>query len=170
MNISLQEVEGVKISAIDIPPWVHLAQQEQIISRLGPNKEKNAVFTFSVEKSAPVNKEDHLKFVISTPSGETWRKEISVSVAPPDKFELFQNYPNTFNPTSKIEYILPKDSKVKLVIFDVLGQEVRTLVDGIENAGFKSVLFDASGLPSGVYFYRLQADNSIEVRSMLLMR
>ncbi len=75
----------------------------------------------------------------------------------PREYELAQNFPNPFNPTTIISYGLPEDSRVVLKVYDVLGREVRSLVDGMETAGYKKVTFDASGLASGIYFCRLQA-------------
>jgi hypothetical protein len=75
----------------------------------------------------------------------------------PVAFRLLQNYPNPFNPSTTISYTLPVQSAVTLKVFSLLGQELATLVHGLESPGTKSVRFDGSGLPSGVYFYRLQA-------------
>jgi len=86
------------------------------------------------------------------------------------KFELLGNYPNPFNPSTKIRYSLAEASIVSLRIFDVLGREVATLVNQYENAGFQSVEFNARNLPSGVYFYRLQAGSFTGVKKMLLMK
>ena len=85
-------------------------------------------------------------------------------------FELFNSFPDPFNPTATISYTLPKDVEVKLVVFNTLGKEVATLVDGYESAGYKSVTFDASNLPSGVYYYRLQADKFSDVKKMVFMK
>ncbi len=98
----------------------------------------------------------------------------------PSQFALCQNYPNPFNPTTRIEYSIPKAAHVSLKVFDVMGREIATLVDGIQEAGFKSVEFsarggsasggDATGLASGVYFYRLSAGGFVETRKLMLIR
>jgi type IX secretion system substrate protein len=92
------------------------------------------------------------------------------AMALPDHFALHQNYPNPFNPLTKIEYDLPVGSHVELRIYDLLGEEVRLIVDEIQEAGFRSVSFDAGRLPSGVYFYTLRAGGFTNTRKMLLVR
>jgi hypothetical protein len=88
----------------------------------------------------------------------------------PVKFSLLQNYPNPFNPTTTIKFQLPEARDVKLVVYDVLGQQVIILVDGRQTAGSHDVKFDASGLSSGVYFYRLTAGDFVKTRKSLLIR
>jgi flagellar hook assembly protein FlgD len=75
----------------------------------------------------------------------------------PKEYVLHQNYPNPFNPTTAISYQLSAVSFVTLKVYDVLGREVVTLVDGIRNAGSHNAQWNASGLPSGMYVYRLRA-------------
>jgi hypothetical protein len=88
----------------------------------------------------------------------------------PLQYELKQNYPNPFNPSTTIEYQLPAKSHVTLKIHDVLGREVATLVDGVEEPGYKSVQFDASYVVSGVYFYSLSTADFVQTRKLLLLR
>jgi hypothetical protein len=83
---------------------------------------------------------------------------------------LSQNYPNPFNPTTRIAYAIPKTSHVSLKVFDVLGREVATLVDAVQDAGFKSVEFNAADLASGVYFYRLISQGFVETKKLLLVQ
>jgi hypothetical protein len=85
-------------------------------------------------------------------------------------FEVSQNYPNPFNPSTVISYQLPVAGHVSLKVYNMLGQEVATLVDGVQDAGFKSVTFDASRLSSGVYFYRLQSGAFVQNNKMLLLK
>ena len=88
----------------------------------------------------------------------------------PKNFELSQSYPNPFNPTTTIRYSLPASSSVTLKVFNILGQEVMRLVDGEQRAGAYAVVFDASRLSSGVYFYQLQTDAYSNVKKMMLLK
>jgi hypothetical protein len=85
-------------------------------------------------------------------------------------FELFQNYPNPFNPTTLIKYQLSENSHVNLKIFDVLGREVATLMNEKKSKGNYNVTWDASHMPSGIYFYRLTTENFSQIKKMLLIK
>ena len=88
----------------------------------------------------------------------------------PDEFELMQNYPNPFNPTTTIQYALPQDAEVKLIVYDTLGREVMTLVDKEQKAGRYTLQFDASSLASGIYFYQIEAASFTKVHKMTLVK
>ncbi len=88
----------------------------------------------------------------------------------PTTFALLQNYPNPFNPETVISYQLPVTGYLSVKVFDILGREVRTLVDGIQKAGSHSINFNGSGLPSGIYFYRLQAGSFTETKKLVLVK
>ena len=87
-----------------------------------------------------------------------------------DRFYLYQNYPQPFNPSTKIKYQLPEVSTVTLKIYDVLGKEVATLVNETKSAGTYEVVFDATGLTSGIYFYTLNAGSFSETKKMILTK
>jgi endoglucanase Acf2 len=88
----------------------------------------------------------------------------------PAEFALSQNYPNPFNPTAEIEYSLPVAGLISVTVYNVLGQEVQTLVRGRRAAGLHAVRFDATDLPGGVYFYRAEFAGRAETRSMILLK
>ncbi|MBI5215552.1 MAG: T9SS type A sorting domain-containing protein [Ignavibacteriae bacterium] len=97
-------------------------------------------------------------------------KRIIASREQPTRFELMNNYPNPFNPMTTIKYSLSELVHARLSIYNTLGQEVATLVNDVQEAGFKSVEWDASSIPSGVYFYKLTAGSFINTKKMLLVR
>ncbi|MFZ5947635.1 MAG: T9SS type A sorting domain-containing protein [Stygiobacter sp.] len=88
----------------------------------------------------------------------------------PTQFELSQNFPNPFNPETKISYTLPKESNVSLKVYDVLGDEVAKLVNEVKQAGVYNVTFNAKNLTSGLYIYKLQAENYIQTKKMMLIK
>jgi hypothetical protein len=88
----------------------------------------------------------------------------------PKNYLLGQNYPNPFNPTTNIRIQMPKTGFAKLIVFDVLGREVKTLVNEELKAGSYRVDFDGSRLSSGIYFYRLETSGFTETRKMILIK
>jgi hypothetical protein len=88
----------------------------------------------------------------------------------PEQYELLQNYPNPFNPSTKIVFSIPEASFVQLKVYDVLGNEVSTLVNEEHNAGVYSIDFSGTRLTSGTYFYRLKAGNYVEIKKMVLLK
>jgi photosystem II stability/assembly factor-like uncharacterized protein len=104
-----------------------------------------------------------------------WSEAELTSVNPvheyrPTAFSLSQNYPNPFNPATTIGYALPRRSRVTLLVFNLLGQNVATLVEGEVEAGYHETVFDASRLASGVYFYRLQAGDFVETKRLMVLK
>jgi len=100
---------------------------------------------------------------------------VEIEVLVPDVFALEQNYPNPFNPSTKINFSLAVDSRVTLTVFDILGQEVVTLINGNLSAGSHDINFKAVNLNSGVYFYRIDATgvdgvNFTSVKKMILTK
>jgi len=129
----------------------------------------------------PVLRADAVKFQLMERLSDTKKGSNELPIS----FELSQNYPNPFNPTTKIEYAIAKlplrggDGRgglVTLKVYDILGKEVATLVNEEQSAGYYEVKFNAYGLASGIYFYRLQINSQgrnerfIETKKMLLLR
>jgi hypothetical protein len=100
----------------------------------------------------------------------TYSAVLEIDKIIPTKFELGQNYPNPFNPSTSIEYKVPLASKVTLKIYDVIGNEVSTLVNELHEAGNYLVNFNSNSLSSGIYFYSFQAGNYREIKKMVLVR
>jgi Secretion system C-terminal sorting domain len=99
-----------------------------------------------------------------------YSKEVEVEVNVLLQFSLSQNYPNPFNPSTKIKYSIPKDGNVSLCVYNILGQQVVDLVNENMKAGRYEVTFDASKFASGVYYYRLQSDNRVMVKKMIVLK
>ena len=100
-----------------------------------------------------------------------YSQTVEVNWSPFTTYKLEQNYPNPFNPTTTIGFGIPEKGNVRLSILNILGEEIKVLLNEEMEAGYHSVDFSAeSGLPNGVYLYRLQAGNYIETKKMILLR
>jgi hypothetical protein len=86
------------------------------------------------------------------------------------KYNLAQNYPNPFNPTTVITYSIPASSNVVINVYNVIGELIKTLVNQYQEAGIYKVNFDAGGLSNGIYFYKIQSGNFVEIKKMLLLK
>jgi len=100
---------------------------------------------------------------------------VSSSEQTPKQYSLMQNSPNPFNPGTQISYALPRSGSVSLVIYNVIGQTVRVIVDGYESAGYRQVVWDGTDqsgreVASGIYFYQLRADGFTQIRKMVKLR
>jgi len=131
-------------------------------------------FEYEAGKSYKENKfESGIALISEIPSKDSFtQKEQQDSDISGDKESYFdaKNYPNPFNPTTTISYTLRENTYVKLTIYDRLGREVKTIVDESQSAGNHTVEFTASGLPSGIYFYRIKTNERTEVRKMILAK
>jgi len=103
-------------------------------------------------------------------NGETIEVNFTFSQYLPKRLLLFPNYPNPFNSSTKIRYFLPQAGLVRLTIYNVLGQRLATLFDGFQGAGYKSLSWKPRGLPSGIYFCRIQAQGEEATKRMILLR
>jgi len=114
---------------------------------------------------------------VGTDASWVWKRLLSdiialrnISSEIPEKSNLFQNYPNPFNPSTKIEFAIPKQSFTKLVVYDMIGRQITTLVNEQLVPGTYSVNFDGTNLASGVYFYRLEAGEFVDTKRMVILK
>lgn len=115
------------------------------------------------------------KLRIGTHGRSVWEmanpvKLINYETNIPSEYYLSQNYPNPFNPVTMIKYHLPKAEMVSLKIYDIMGREIRKIIDEYQSAGIYTIQFDASNIPSGVYFYTLYSDGFSQTRKMIIIK
>ncbi len=131
-------------------------------------------YTFSDSKLNTGKYKYRLKQIDNNGNFEYHNLNNEVEVSAPKNFELSQNYPNPFNPVTKIDFTIPVDSKVNIIIYDITGKEISTLMNESKTAGYYTSVFDASRLSSGVYFYRITAKNNIKdfssMKKMMLIK
>ncbi|UCF64409.1 MAG: T9SS type A sorting domain-containing protein [bacterium] len=131
----------------------------------GPNPELPIwLFSYTSFTAEP------LVFIINAMTGTILDINLQQSPSIPDKFILYQNYPNPFNPMTNFTFYLPKSADVTLKIYNIIGEEVATLISGPLPSGSYTYKWDFSNLASGAYLYRLQAGEYIETRKMILMK
>ena len=95
---------------------------------------------------------------------------VNITYDVPAEFVISQNFPNPFNPSTRINYFVPNESFVSIKVYDFLGREVTTLVNETKSTGSYEIVFDASNLPSGTYFYALIAENYSSTKKMILLK
>jgi hypothetical protein len=126
-------------------------------------------------KIDPLNLKPTLLYDLPTQAGGTYTitgiTGVKRSDSPiPQSYSLEQNYPNPFNPLTKIIYFVPKKSHITLKVYNLLGQEVASLFEGIQQAGNYTATFDGSGLSSGLYLYRMTAENFTDAKKAVLLK
>jgi hypothetical protein len=166
------QAQNIKVTLIKSSKQLKFKEDEQTINQIIQNKGANAEFNFDVNITAPANVKDTVEFQI-TGNGISMTKLFLLKYSAPKEFALYQNYPNPFNPTTTIRYSIPEGASGGLVIlkvYNILGQEVETLVNESQKAGIYEVGFNAGKYASGMYIYRITAGNFKSVKKMMLVK
>lgn len=150
-------ISKLSVQAAGIPTWMRLTPSALSFSQVGPGEQCLARFSLALDRTAPLDASQTISFLVSSEGGQRWSRQMKIKVAPPQNFELYQNFPNPFNPSTTIAYQITTESRVSLKIFNVLGQEVATVVDGDRLAGYHQEMWDATRYSSGMYVYQLIA-------------
>jgi hypothetical protein len=139
--------------------WVKVNQDGKLILRAGGSS--------SLSKS---NSAERIRIVPTDELPPSAPETDGIPIKLPREFALAQNYPNPFNPMTTVRFALPVSGHVRLSVYNMLGQEVAMLVDGVEYAGYKSISFDASRLSSGIYIYMIKTQTFTDVKKMVLIK
>jgi hypothetical protein len=176
-----KQIKQAVTTALEVSKYTE-KKREQVLTELSTRGDVKATKQLKVLKSLqqtvkverPKNISEHLKIV----TGDIQKVFVNPNAGKntntifiPQEFNLSQNYPNPFNPVTKINYDIPKNSIVKLVIYDILGREVMKLVNNeLKQPGRYVVVFNGTNFASGVYFYRIEAGTFIESKKMVLVK
>ncbi len=174
-NNSGIEAKSVSVTFNNLPTWLKFKSNTVLLKSIPANGSSDAKFAFSVERKAPVGRHTTLTATICSTDGQTWTKEITVSVGAPTDYKLYNNFPNPFNPSTKIAFELPKGSHVSLIIYDVLGRKVAEIANQNYPAGYNETTWNGLNrngeqVSSGVYFYRITADRWSAAKRMLMLK
>lgn len=178
-NISSTEsATDIEIKLIRKSNHLKFISEEKTLENLEQTTQREVPFTFDVEYNIGKTEADTIEFMITDNKSIYQTKQFILNYTTPTEYKLEQNYPNPFNPTTKIRYSIPnviasetKQSAVKLIVYDILGNEVATLVNEQKEAGYYEVEFSASSFASGVYIYKLQSSQGYsDVKKMLLLK
>ncbi|MCX6164900.1 MAG: T9SS type A sorting domain-containing protein, partial [Ignavibacteriae bacterium] len=134
------------------------------------NTNSEKMYTFKDMNLVPSKYNYRLKQFDYNGNFEYFNLNSDVIIGTPGKFSVNQNFPNPFNPVTKISYVLPSEENVSLKIYDVSGKEITNLINKRQKAGYYSVDFNGQNISSGIYFYRLIAGNNIVTKKMLLIK
>ena len=169
-----QATGPVQVTVAEHPAWLEIAPTVVTLEAMEPGGEALAVFHFSVPQTAPVGVAEALRFDITGTSAQVAMKQLRLEVEAPREVALHGNYPNPFNPTTTLGYALPRTAQVRLVVYDVLGREVATLVRAEQEAGYHEATWSAGDYASGMYLYRLVVEaggqRAVKQATMLLVK
>ncbi len=177
-NISSTETaNNLEVKLIRDSKNLKFNQTEKMIENITQGEETEAAFTFDVDYNIGNVEADTIEFMITDNKSVYLTKQFILQYTLPTEYKLEQNFPNPFNPTTKIRFSIPnvtlsevEGSHVQLKIYDILGNEVTTLVNEQKEPGYYEVDFSASSYASGVYIYRLISGNFISTKKMLVLK
>jgi len=175
-NISSTEsASNLEIKLIKNSKYLNFNQTEKTIENITQGTETEAIFNFDVNYNIGNTKADTIEFIISDNKSVYLTKQFVLNYGVPTEYKLEQNFPNPFNPATKIRYSIPSNvnremSNVILKVYDILGNEVTTLVNEQKEPGYYEVDFNASQFASGVYIYRLISGNFISTKKMMVLK
>ena len=165
----------IKISTLDYR--FNIETDTISISSIAPGTTAGPTNDINISVSSRFSGVFNLNFEIMSNGWTYWRDTISQVVTGVDdimqaplSYNLSQNYPNPFNPSTTISYSIPAKSQVTLRVYDILGSEIKMLVNEEKTAGTYKINFNASNLSSGIYFYKLQTDNYVKCKKMILLK
>lgn len=162
--------ESLTVRVSRHPRGVIFRQEEQRIGHLEPGRSADVVFAFDVDRKAPLNRPDTVELRVERGGSILWQKTSTWKFTGPAAFRLEQNFPNPFNPSCVVRYEMPQSVHAVLTMYDVLGRRVTVLDEGLREAGYHEVVVSTPSLPSGVYFYRLEAGSFAATRKMVIVR
>jgi hypothetical protein len=169
-NETQKIIPEARIYISERPEWVKFETEEIIIKKLKSNETANVLFQFYLTTPEEYNQSSRVVFYIEKETGMKLLKQINIVPLPPVKYELQQNYPNPFNPITIIKYSIPIEGFANLSVYNALGERVTTLVNQVMKAGSYDINFNAAGIASGVYFYRIEVGDFLSVKKMMVLK
>lgn len=171
---STESANNLEVKLIRSSQNLIFNQTEKMIKNITRGTEKEATFIFDVEYNIGNAEADTISFLITDNNGIYLTKQFVLKYSMPTDYKLEQNYPNPFNPTTKIRYSIPnlgsELQNVNLTVYDILGNQIKTLVNEPKETGYHEIDFNASTFASGVYIYRLTAGNFVSVKKMMVLK
>lgn len=178
LNISTTEsANNIEVKLLQDSKNLTFNQTEKMIENITQDSETEVTFNFDVDYNIGKAEADTIEFLITDNKSVYQTRQFILRYAAPTEYKLEQNYPNPFNPTTKIRYSIPSTTLsfgeglgVRLIVYDILGNQVTTLVNEQKEPGYYEVEFDAGSFASGVYIYRLSAGNYISTKKILFLK
>ena len=175
VTLNWSTAKEINNSGFDVERKLTTATEWTKVGNVAGNGTTNETHSYTYnDRVSTGNYNYRLKQIDFNGNFEYFNLTSEVNVGVPDKYDMSQNYPNPFNPSTKINYDLPVDGKVSIVLYDISGRQIASLVNEIKTAGYYTVQFNASttagGLSSGTYFYRISANDFVSTKKMILIK